>query len=230
MFSPDLPKSAAQNCSCGCLRKYPILPLSVTYAKVTAPKTKATWRMIEFILLFFCSLDLYNSSNFDSERDNFIHSFGRVCSTYDTYILLESDKLRQRLTSYDLEITNHEQMPCVTHFPLPFVLPWPCKLVVSEAGATSFSRAFPLGVMDAREEHRAFSAPIHFPLSHSPLREEVAEILPHSCLTTIIGCDSAGGKTLLSLCSRTSFLTGDGIKYSRKRVFFFFYSKSHVRL
>lgn len=73
--------------------------------------------MNEFILLLLCSLDLNNIiGNVESESDNFIHSFERVCSTYDIYILLESDKLRQRLTSFDPVITNHEQMLCVTHF------------------------------------------------------------------------------------------------------------------
>ena len=54
MFSPDLPKSAEQNCSCGCLKKYPIASLSVEFATVIALKTRATRRIVEFIPLL-CS-------------------------------------------------------------------------------------------------------------------------------------------------------------------------------
>ena len=77
MCSENLPKSAEQNCSCGCPIKNAIASLSEACTIVIALKRKATRRICEFIL--YSSLDFNNSA-----LVTFILSFGGCCSAYDT--------------------------------------------------------------------------------------------------------------------------------------------------
>lgn len=105
MFS-DSPKSAAQNCSCGCLKKYPMrASLSVAgCAIVTALYRKATQKIIKFIFFF---VSPSGSQNFVKNDSKEIISYICQKERWNCYLFAAKPaKLRQRLTLLGQVIQN----------------------------------------------------------------------------------------------------------------------------